>query len=216
MIKFTQFDGDQQIVNSIIPTISNGIPKTITFDNLINPLEDEDEEIVQVSMPADDNDSEYDNHIQPGTSMGVAEPPKPPPRSTSIYHLQRLQQQALQDNSEFILNQPLNSIHRQSQSAVFPSFLMPNVVMRDKIKKADDNNQFKLPAERPKSNIYEVRNFLNNHIITGTNGSNKTPRPMSMYVDSSAEGESLGSTVSRPIRSRFSAYEISVIFNSIK
>ena len=105
-------------------------------------------------------------------------PPKPPPRSTSIYHLQRLQQ-TLKHNGD------------------------TDVVMRDKSTLASNQS-------RPKSDMFEVSNYLKNHIITGANAAQpQSNRPQSMYVDNSQPDSDGGRPVKHSI-SRFSAYEISV------
>ena len=221
MTKFTQLnvDGEHQL-HQHHRSIPNGIPKTITVDNLafvrdadFEPeLEEEEDEIMEVSIPAEDS-----NGSLGALTTGVVEPPKPPPRSTSIYHLQRLQQQAYAQAEEYLISQ-LEQHRHQKQLPGNVAANYPNVVMRDKSKNKTQakaaNQQQSLPHERPKSDIYEVRNALNNHVITGTGGgANGTggQRPMSMFVDGAAAAAAVGA--GRPVRhaiSRFSAYEISV------
>lgn len=197
MTKFTPLHDDQ-------PMSNGGIPKTFTVDNLayIRDHLDEldDDEIVEVSIPvADTNQSSVDQVIS------ILDPPKPPPRSTSIYHLQRLQQQAMLAQLE---TQGLTA------SGVSPPGpgpgVYPNVVMREK---KGPTGQFN-SSLRPQSDIYEVRNALNSHVLTGTKGISavngaapSNQRPMSMY-----DGN-IAAATGRPVKhaiSRFSAYEISV------
>ena len=195
MTKFTPLNDGADLTSgtALYRPVPNGLPKTITVDNLIlsggvgtkslikhNDSDiviegDEEDEIMEVTIPSEVN----------GQKQTIAEPPKPPPRSTSIYHLQRLQQQAIQRASE--ANVPID----------------PIVVMRDKSKKVTMEN-------RPKSDYYEIRNhqFVDNHPDHHTNGQ----RPISMYVDATkAKMTRTTSVGNRPNSiSRFSAYEISV------
>ncbi|KAI2804511.1 Cyclin-dependent kinase 14 [Blomia tropicalis] len=194
MTKFTPLNDGADLTSgtALYRPVPNGLPKTITVDNLIlsggvgtkslikhNDSDiviegDEEDEIMEVTIPSEVN----------GQQQTIAEPPKPPPRSTSIYHLQRLQQQAIQRASE--ANVPID----------------PIVVMRDKSKKVTMEN-------RPKSDYYEIRNhqFVDNHPDHHTNGQ----RPISMYVDATkAKMTRTTSVGNRPNSiSRFSAYEIS-------
>lgn len=201
MTKFTPLHDDQLISNG-------GIPKTFTVDNLayIRDHLDEldDDEIVEVSIPVADTPT---NQSSGNQVISVLDPPKPPPRSTSIYHLQRLQQQAM-----------LAQLEAQglTASGIGPPGPgpgpYPKVVMREK----KGSTALISSVLRPQSDIYEVRNALNSHVITGTKGvsavngaaPSNNQRPMSMY-----DGNIAAATTGRPVRhaiSRFSAYEISV------
>lgn len=205
MTKFTPLKDDHLLSNG-------GIPKTITVDNLAylrDHLDElDDDEIVEVSIPVVDTPANHQSSFDHPVSVPVSDVPKPPPRSTSIYHLQRLQQQAMLAQLE------AQGLAASGIGPPGPGPGYPNVVMREK---KGGNSAISSSAPRPQSDIYGVRNALNSHVITGSskggggavNGGAAalSQRPMSMYVDGSAI-EAAG----RPVRhaiSRFSAYEIS-------
>ncbi|KAH7639746.1 cyclin-dependent kinase 16-like protein [Dermatophagoides farinae] len=164
------------------------------------------------------------------TKLGPA--PKPPPRSTSIYHLQHLQQHQLQrlipDHLETLLeHSSLNDDQPQQQPHQPPSSssnLFKHVIMRDK------TNKMKANKLRPKSDIYDLHSHHQqqhlehnhptdpssldhnqqssisneqNNSVDHHHGGGTSGRPVSMYF---------GGEHGRPVKhsiSRFSAYEIS-------
>lgn len=148
--------------------------------------------------------------------------PKPPPRSTSIYHFQLFQNQQIHslipDHLETLMEHGTFISKEHTPSSSIASSLFKNVIMRDKKKKSKNFNH----ELRPKSDIYDLKsnNFYQpqqqsnkftgeneKDISTISNMVNKDqPRPISMFFG--------GENTSRPIHknsiSRFSAYEISV------
>nr|XP_027199722.1 cyclin-dependent kinase 14-like [Dermatophagoides pteronyssinus] len=104
------------------------------------------------------------NHVF-GDKTSFGPIPKPPPRSTSIYHLQQLQQQQHQqrltipDHLETLLEhsslnddqQPKQQQQQQSLSTTTTTNLFKQVIMRDKTNKMN-----KIGFRRPKSDIYDL------------------------------------------------------------
>lgn len=147
--------------------------------------------------------------------QSASAPPKPPPRTTSIYHLQQLQQQTFQnatvsdladlmEHQAFLSNSSLSHCTKASNSYSNTSTEAADTstdatakdvpfLRREKMK---ENKSFK---PRPKSDIYDAINEHQQQDIS----SEAYARPLSMYGDSDTKAN-------KHSISRFSAYDLSV------
>lgn len=183
IIKFTSFDDSMQDARPVTPT-SEGSGSGEQGEDQVRPLPPH-------------SDSSFEAEV-------CVNPPKPPPRSTSIYHLQHLQQQTFQNAATSDLSDLMEQsfISGSSHSAT-PSHQpsqpaeAPPVTMRHNKRNRKETKDCK---PRPKSDIFDV---IQEHHQQQSSVECDHARPLSMY--------GVGASGNHNHRhSRYSAYDISV------